>query len=175
MSSKEENTPIVVETIPEFNKDYSTRTIYNELINNGYSTDIAIEKVCHKFDIFCSNTPNFIYLIDRYTEFYNHNKITKPLGMQLLSALVVGVSVNWGLNILQNEIPTNSSFSLLVLLIAILEYVAPVLITIFGLKSIFKDIKQTYSPYDVFVIKKEQKRIYEELIKRGYTVQEIKE
>lgn len=95
--------------------------------------------------------------------------------MQLLSALVVGVSVNWGLNILQNEIPTNSSFSLLVLLIAILEYVAPVLITIFGLKSIFKDIKQTYSPYDVFVIPYEQKRIYEELIKRGYTVQEIKE
>ena len=60
-------------------------------------------------------------------------------------------------------------------LIEILKYVVPVLITVFGLKSIFKDIKQTYSSYDVFVIPYEQKRIYEELIKRGYTVPEIKE
>lgn len=174
MSSKEENTPIVVETIPEFNKNYSTRTIYNELINNGYSTDAAIEKVCHKLDIFCSNTPNSIYLIDRYTEFYNHNKITKPLGMGLLS-LIISLALNLGINTFQNETVANKELSLLSLLIEILKYVVPVLITVFGLKSIFKDIKQTYSSYDVFVIPYEQKRIYEELIKRGYTVPEIKE
>lgn len=67
MSAKEENTPIIVKTIPEFNKNYSIRTIYNELINNGYSTDTTIEKVCHKFDIFCSNASSSIYLINRYT------------------------------------------------------------------------------------------------------------
>lgn len=70
---------------------------------------------------------------------------------------------------------TNKELSLFYLLIEIPKYVLPVLITAFGLKSIFKDIKHTYSPYDVFVIPYVQKRIYDELTKRGYTVLKIKE
>lgn len=68
MSSKEENIPVIAETIPEFNKNYSTRTIYNKLINNDYTTNKAIAEMCHKFDIICNNTSNISYLLNRYTD-----------------------------------------------------------------------------------------------------------
>ena len=45
----------------------------------------------------------------------------------------------------------------------------------YALKTIFKEIKHTYSPYDVFVLSYERERIYKELINRGYTVPRIKE
>ena len=38
---------------------------------------------------------------------------------------------------------------------------------------IFKTMQKTYTPYDIFVLSYERKRLYEELTKRGYIVEKI--
>ena len=113
-NSTQENevvTHTVIETVTEFSQNYSTGTVYNELIKNGYTISDAIEKVCHKFDVFCSHTSNVSYLMERYTELYNHSIITKPMATILL-ALKISLAVNIGFSIFESDIPNNTSFSL---------------------------------------------------------------
>ncbi len=172
--SRDETNPVIAEVITEFNKNYSTGTMYNELITNGYTISNAIEKVCHRFDVFCSHTSNVSYIMERYTELYNHSMITKPMATSLL-ALMISLAVNIGFSIFESEIPSNTEFSVSLVITTILKYLIPVILTAYALKAIFKEIKHTYSSYDVFVLSYERERIYKELVNRGYTVPEIKE
>ena len=173
MLSIEENIPVVVEAVTEFNKSYSTQTYYKELIKNGYSINDAVKKVCNKFDCYCSQTSNVNYLMERYTKLYNHNKITNPLAFSLV-AVMLSLTINIGFDIYDGVIPSNN-ITIEIILINVVKYILITLVTLWGIKEIFKTLEHTYSPYDVFILPYERERIYKELVNRGYTVPEIKE
>lgn len=159
--SRDETNPVIAEVITEFNKNYSTGTMYNELITNGYTIINAIEKVCHSFD----HTSNVSYMMERYTELYNHSMITKPMATSLLT-LMISLAVNIGFSIFESEIHSNTGFSVSLIITSVLKYLIPVVLTAYALKAIFKEIKHTYLSYDVFVLPYERERIYKELVNR---------
>lgn len=165
---------VETETVMDFDKNNTTAIMYNKLIEENYTINCAVKEVCRKFDVFCSRTSNASYLMERYTELYNQSIITKPMATSLL-ALMISLVVNIGFSVFESGIPSNTEFSLIAIIVNIFKYVITILLTVHALKIIFKEIKHTYSPYDVFVLPYERERIYKELINRGYTIPRIKE
>ncbi len=165
---------VETEAVMEFDQNNTTAIVYNKLIEENYTTNCAVKEVCRKFDVFCRHTSNASYLMERYTELYNQSMITKPMAISLL-ALMISLVVNIGFSVFESGIPNNTEFSLFAIIVNVFKYVITILLTVYALKTIFKEIKHTYSPYDVFVLSYEQERLYKELINRGYTVPRIKE
>ena len=60
------------DTMVIFSKEHTTSHYYNEVIEENNSERDAIKKVCNSFDAFCTHTTDVEYLIERYTELYNH-------------------------------------------------------------------------------------------------------
>lgn len=165
---------VETEAVMEFDQNNSTAIVYNKLIEENYTTNCAVKEVCRKFDVFCSHTSNVSYLMERYTELYNHSMITKPMATSLV-ALMISLVVNIGFSVFESGIPNDTEFWLATIIASLFKYIITISLIVYALKTIFKEIKHTYSPYDVFVLSYERERIYKELINRGYTVPRIKE
>lgn len=148
----------------EFSKKFSTAKLYKQYTDEGKSKVEAIKKVSEAFNIFCKETKNVDYLIDRYAELYNHKKVITPLVFSFIT-IVVSVVINIGYDILKDMFNSSSSIIFVIIGLMILGTIA----------WIFKTMKNTYTPYDIFVLSYERKRLYEELTSRGYIVEPIEE
>lgn len=156
------------DTMVVFSKEHTTSHYYNEVIEENNSERDAIKKVCNSFDAFCSHTTDVEYLIERYTELYNHNKVIKPMALSFITILL-SVLANLCANIFTNMVNVSSSGNtVLGLLINIINPLTLVVALIISINMIFKEFRKTYSPYDIFILPYERERIRKELIARGY-------
>lgn len=159
----------------EFSKEFSTADLYKQHKDKGMSDVDAIKEVSTAFDVFCKETKNNGYLIERYTELYNHKTVIIPLALSFIT-FAVSVVFSMLLDVLKdmgNNVNDNSNiFSIIIGAIIFLILSVSIIYTF---RRIFKEMKTTYSPYDVFVLSYERKRLYEELTNRGYIVEPIKE
>lgn len=159
---------VVAESAVDFNKEFNTSQYYQELINQDYDENKAIMKVCDDFDSFCSRTTDEVYLIERYTELYNHNKVIKPMALSFITVLIsviVNLCVNMFTDTVNSQASDNTVWDLLGTFLSLLILTAALFIS---LKMIFKEFKKTYSPYDIFILPYERERIRKELVNRGY-------
>lgn len=166
-SSMSENA-VINESGEIFKRGFTTSDYYKMLKEQSYGESEAIKEVCKSVDCFCTQTSNNEYLIERYTELYNHNNIIKPLALSLITVLVT-VLVNLGVNALTNTINAPTSGSMLGQFLGI--FLGPLLLVMvfcLSLRKAFIEFKKTYSPYDIFILPYERERIHKELIKRGY-------
>lgn len=160
--------PAVEQTIVNFKKSFTTSHYYKKLLDDNYVESEAIKKVCSSFDTFCSHTTNVDYLIERYTELYNHNKVIKPMALSFITVLL-SVLTNLCVNVFTNPVDMSANGNtVLGKIINILNPLVLVAALIISIIMIFKEFRKTYSPYDVFVLPYERERIRIELVARGY-------
>lgn len=151
-----------------FSKSNTTADYFKKLTDQNMNTNEAIQEVCKAFDEFCSKTTDVDYLIERYTELYNHNRVTKPMAFSLIAVLISVLAnqlidifkqfLNWG---------TNGDTLIGIIVNMILSAIIAVAVVI-SITIVFKELKTTYRSYDVFVLPYERDRIYNELTDRGY-------
>lgn len=155
----------------EFSKKFSTADMYKQYTDEGMSEVESIKIVTKAFDDFCNETKDVDYLINRYTELYNHKKVIIPLAFSLIT-ISTSVAINMGYDLIKDmSYDKNIDPSIIGSIMFIL-----ILLMIVGTFAwIFKTMKKTYTLYDVFVLSYERKRLYEELTNRGYIVEPIKE
>lgn len=159
----------------EFNKNFSTAKLYKQYTDDGKSDIEAIKKVSDAFDVFCKETKNVGYLIDRYAELYNHKKVITPLAFSLIT-ISTSVAFNMGYDVIKDTINIdNDNGGISSAVIGAIMSIIIIIMIITAFAWIFKTMKNTYTPYDIFVLSYERKRLYEELVKRGYIVDPIEE
>lgn len=159
---------VVDEPEVNFNKTFTTSDYHKELINQNYDESEAIKKVRISFDDFCSRTTDEVYLIERYTELYNHNKVIKPMALSFITVLL-SVIVNLCVNMFTNTVNSSASENTVWDLLGV--FLNPLILTValfISLKMIFKEFQKTYSSYDIFILPYERERIRKELADRGY-------
>lgn len=153
----------------KFSKNFSTSDLYKQYTDAGKSDVEAIKIVAKAFDDFCKETKDVDYLIDRYAELYNHKKVITPLAFSLIT-ISTSVGINIGYDIIKDMLyDKNISQSI----IGSIMFVLIALMVVGTFAWIFKTMQKTYTPYDIFVLSYERKRLYEELTKRGYIVEKI--
>lgn len=151
-----------------FSKSNTTADYFKKLTDQNMNTNEAIQEVCKAFDEFCNKTTDVDYLIERYTELYNHNRVTKPMAFGLI-AVFLSVFANLGVDAFK-QFPNMESDSQTILgyCINIIPSLILTVVVVTSIMIIFKELKTTYRPFDVFVLSYERNRIYNELTARGY-------
>lgn len=156
-----------------FSKSNTTKHYYKELIRQNKKQNEAIQEVCRAFDEFCSTTTDEDYLIVRYTEFYNNNKYTKPVALNIIIILIT-VLVNLGIDAFITSFDSIANHDLNIghiLLLVLFNSAALAVVTLVSTIIILNGFKDTNKPYNLFVRSYERKRLYNELIKRGYSLE----
>lgn len=168
-------TPTSSKSVIEFSKKFSTADLYKQYTDEGKSEVEAIKEVTNAFDVFCKGTKNDDYLIERYAGLYNHKKVITPLAFSLIT-ISTSVAFNIGYDVIKNTVKIdNENGGISSAVVGAIMIIIIVLMVVASFAWIFKTMKNTYTPYDIFVLSYERKRLYEELASRGYIVEPIEE